>query len=66
MKSILSTVKILVLLAVTAMAIVGMYPVESQADASIAEFCPTSTVDTCGVNPETGHYFKKQGTELEQ
>ena len=61
MKSILSTVKVLVLLAVAALTMVSLYPAESTAtEMALAEFCPTSTDDSCGVNPSTGHYFKKQ------
>ena len=65
MKGIRTSIKVLALLAVMAMALVGAYPAETEASAELGDFCPASCEDTCGVNPATGHTFRLRDTSLE-
>lgn len=63
-----NTVKISALVAVLVLVTMGMIPATGQAESVVSageEFCPTSTEDSCGVNPETGTYFRKQEQQLQ-
>jgi hypothetical protein len=55
-------VKLSTLTAVLVIAIMGMTAQTGQASEEIEPgdggFCPTSSLDSCGVNPKTGTYFR--------